>query len=1702
MFLRSKKVISILLVFVILFTYTGQTLEAVATTDGLSLVTNGFFKSEKMKLNSYFIQDEIQSTEKISNVNEKATLVLEIEPNEIGKGFLKTGTILASNLEQKNVNFKFSKITNVSIDEQEETAQYESINEVSEIPQIVENTAVSEESNTISTEMTTEQTESELPSEDAKEIQETYEELTAKDFEIEIIGDHEIKVQNVIYHTTIEVEIEYNKQEQFTTIALFEEINLKLSGTYININLEKMETEVAQNIMVGWSYHQEMELAGEYTQVSPFQLGDYRGTIIQNKITVTRETEEQNCLPIKQTTLEISVPDWNGKAPETVNVQATKLMATKGEDIGNVTFGNDNWNYDTENKKITITVDNQTSLGMGEDEYIILYRYNEYIEEKTVTLPNNFKVTVEEYSGNSNEITVKEWNNTQEIKTQADNLITYNINSTKESLNKAKINANYYMAEANYESEFTTTVNVNILTNDLLEELKINSSKEIYVTKEAVEFDATPDIDYNKIKFNYSEIKNILQNGATIEIQTLSGEVIQTLDNDNVTSQEHCEVQLQGQEKGILVVFKNIAMNGNIGIEFTKAIGKSNYEQSAFQSFDTIKSYVSAELKYQNKEDKYLMNEIATTKKLQDSQTSAEIQLTNQNLNTIAQNNGVEVKIILNNNKSDSDFFKNPSFELVFPKYITDVVLEKSNLLYNTGLEISNIETYKENNLIKMKIDLVGTQNGFCESNVTNGTNIVLNLKLTLNEYTPKKQDQIKLYYCNEAVTKYESETAWTIHKAIPNGILKETNGFDVATINYQAPSGVITSNAILNYDGKASQIKSINQGTKTVQIERNRDSQIATMELVTMNNSKNNCSDMVLLGRIPFQGNTSVISGEDLGTTENVKLLGGIQENIQNPNMTTIYYSTNEAATKDLNNSNNGWTKNVSNWSEVKSYMIVLKGEVKPGVVLKYTYDFEIPEELQYEKAIYGSFGGYYNRKQEKMISYESTEASKVGLITETKPNINVQVYPYGEQQEVQDGQIVTLVAKVENNSKIDLENATLKVSVPTGTRYVKQEKQETEEETTYRYVEDKDVLYQEFQIKRLVAGEITYFEFEVKVLEGSSQQFKKLEGYTDMNGIIQDYNLKVKPSLISVTATLLEDERNFLENTSIDFGVLITNSNSAPKENYKMSFSVPDYLTIDEVYDYNVDKALNFSVKDRKVIIDVGELNAERTEIVISCTIGEINVKELTMKTIFNVYPSNDEKNGYSSEVVKSTIRRIYAQLSQEISASTLHYTDDFTYRAILQNQSDIDTSFQLKMNLPSNLFVKNMSVIINGKEEKIDAYYYNDYEIKRGLPANGKVEIIATGRVTNKDTIIGSRKFSQTLSAQLGNGVEIKSEALPIRILTSDDFAQNTENSETTEKNKDNPYSISGNIGMDEETKKEQTPQVQVQLLKEATTVKTTTTDTEGNYTFDNLQAGDYTVVCNYDKERYTAEDTENTSIIETQEGTSVTDKITIENESRDNINMTLKEKGKFDFAIKQYITGAIVNIRGQETEYSYDKLELAKIEINPADLKDAVVKLNYKIIVTNVGNQEGQVSSIVDYLPNGITFDQSENPDWTIGTIEGNIYYDGLKGVPILPGESQEILLTLNKKMTEDNTGVVSNKVQIAYAESESRLTEAIEGNFASQETIITPTQGIGTGLKITVTTISIAGMAGLFGYMVQTGKWEEIRKKKWIKKVYK
>lgn len=1782
-FSKSKKLISMLMIFVIVFSYMGQTLEAIATTDGIAAVTNGFLKNGEMKFNSYF--GEEGNTQNISDVNEKAMITFEIAPNDIGKGFLKEGSITADS----DSNFKFSEIKNIIVDEMEEKAesietnsgveendslseknvtensiisnntvenaisedetfQENIVNETENIEhvmidEVIENTVRDEVTSRSSEPRTAEADENGLINEEEviqNKMEESYEELTAKDFEIEIINDNDIKVQNVIYNTKVEVEIEYNKKDILNISDLFREINLQLRGTYINLNLERIEIEENQDIIVGWKYNKEFELSAEYTQVSPFRLGEHTGTIVESKINIKRESEEKNYLPIKQTTLEINVPDYNGNLPETVTVQATKLMATKGEELGEVVFNQDNWHYDKENKKIWITVTNEkdgTAVNsIGEDEYIILYRYQDYMEQN-VNIEQNVKATIEEYSSNE-PVTTKEIHNTQEIQTKENDLINYNLGTTTEKLNKAKINANYNSQEAIYETEFVTTVNINILTSDLLEEFKINASKELYLDSNATEFDATEDIYYNKVTFNYAEIKNLLQNGASVEIQSLEGNLLYTLTNDSIQSEDDCEIRLASQEKGLYVVFKNVSVNGNVSVEFTKAIKKSNYDKATFNGFKQINSFVSAELKYKNFDEIYQMAEISTTKELEDSKTIAELNLTNNNLATVAKNDNVELRIVLNNDKQDTDLYINPSFELVFPKYVKNVTVENINLMYGNGLRIEDFQTYTENENIKMRIQLSGIQTTFCESLITNGTNILLNLDIELEEYTPKKQDQIKLYYCNEGVSNYESQTKWSISKAVPSGILKDTNGFDAAIINYKAPNGFVTANTIINYDGKSSKITSISQGERTAQMSINQNAQIATMELVAMNNTENQCTDGVFIGRIPFKNNKSVITGKSLGTTTNVKLLNGLQESIQNPNMTTIYYSNNENATRDLNNAENGWNTNVTNWQEIKSYMIVVKGEIAPGTILKYTYDFEIPGELYYDESVFGSFGGYYNNHYEHVVSYESTEADKVGVITESKPNIkdidnqsglNMAVYPYGENENLYYGQIVTLVTKVVNNTEEDILNSTLHVTVPTGTVF-------TEQNEAGSYLDNAGLTMKEFAVENLKVGETRDFKFEVRVLE--SQQDKTiLAGYANLNDVTQNYQLRARKGKLSVNANVVSENAMYYEGSELRYLINIHKETEDILNDLQMSFDLPDFIQVNEVKLYDDEgvykdvtyKDLKYNVEGETTTVEIGNIERDR-KIEVVCKVSGLNVGNSNIDAVFDVYESAQKNKKYTSNPVRIKTEKANVQVSQSISANEFNYHDEFEYRILIQNQSNMNGYISIDNELPNNIYLRQTKMIINGEEKEIESF--NTFSKYEELSSNGTIEIVATGEIMDWGNLNEDLNLSNIVKVTLPTGEELQSNEINVIVHKTpeeeeeiEELEESTEqaveeidyeDSEEEVEEEVETYSISGNVYVDADANGVKTEedrnvksQVQVQLLKGSTMIRATTTDSEGNYAFSNLKNGDYSVVYHYDKENYTptkytqGETHETSKAIETEEGISVTDNINITNNSIENINTGLLEKDKFDFAIKQYIESAIVNVKGEETTYDYDDLELAKIEINPSDLKNATVKLKYKIVVTNVGNVEGQVTSIVDYLPNGLIFDQAENEGWTIGVIKENVYYDGLKGIHIAPGESKEISLILNKKMTEENTGIVSNKVQIAYTESDTRLTESIEGNFATQETIITVTQGAKTGLKIVVTTVSFAGVIALFGYMIKTGKLEKkFNGRKLIKRIYK
>ena len=86
------------------------------------------------------------------------------------------------------------------------------------------------------------------------------------------------------------------------------------------------------------------------------------------------------------------------------------------------------------------------------------------------------------------------------------------------------------------------------------------------------------------------------------------------------------------------------------------------------------------------------------------------------------------------------------------------------------------------------------------------------------------------------------------------------------------------------------------------------------------------------------------------------------------------------------------------------------------------------------------------------------------------------------------------------------------------------------------------------------------------------------------------------------------------------------------------------------------------------------------------------------------------------------------------------------------------------------------------------------------------------------------------------------------------------------------------------------------------------------------------------------------------------------------------------------------------------------------------------MEYKIKVTNEGNVAGYAKNIVDYMPKGMQFISELNPSWYIAQ-NGNIYSNELANTAINPGETKEIKLILLKNMTEENTGINVNTVEI-------------------------------------------------------------------------
>ena len=269
---------------------------------------------------------------------------------------------------------------------------------------------------------------------------------------------------------------------------------------------------------------------------------------------------------------------------------------------------------------------------------------------------------------------------------------------------------------------------------------------------------------------------------------------------------------------------------------------------------------------------------------------------------------------------------------------------------------------------------------------------------------------------------------------------------------------------------------------------------------------------------------------------------------------------------------------------------------------------------------------------------------------------------------------------------------------------------------------------------------------------------------------------------------------------------------------------------------------------------------------------------------------------------------------------------------------------------------------------------------------------------------------------------------------------------------------------------------------------------TTDADGNYLFNYLNSGSYTVVFLYESSLYSAtvyqkegvDESINSDAVDktvvydgVQRVAGVTETIKVSSENIYNIDLGLIDNAKFDLKLDKTVRVITTNNSKEVKEHVYNN-KLAKIDFEAKYINKSSMVIEYSLTVTNEGGVAGYAKKIADYIPAEFKFNSELNKDWYEGA-NGTVYNSSLANTIINPGESKTITLTLTKNMNSEDFGVFSNNAEIYEASNNYGLLDidSTPGNNASNEddySIANVVVGVKTGqtvIYVLLTTVVLA-----------------------------
>ncbi len=1510
---------------------------------------------------------------------------------------------------------------------------------------------------------------------------------------IQSIDNNKIKVKQINSGTEVKIYIPIElKDDSQVDITKFQ------SGTQIDLLTTYVDSEGNEEIItksekpvLGIPNEFNLIVDSNVEKCIPYVKDGTNQALVQLKVEASAETK--SILPIKDTQLEVVLPQAEGATISDVNVSSISTSYTNGLSGTDSIFTVENWNY--QDGKVTISVDNvekdgKYSMGSGKDEYIISYTYSNYqdlsneVLHSTVTGKSNvFVSTGTAEISNSRE---KDYN----LSEANSNIVTYQVTRKTQEMSKGYLYANANSDQAEYELEFENALNINISRTDLINSVEVREADEYFVDVDGNRYaTATSDGNnsyYKSVKLNKDNLNSIIGENGNFEILLEDGTSLIQLTKDTEDDGDGYITVTFGENRINKIIFKvnNPEKEGILNVGWVKAVDKTTYEKIDLSLFRSLNNdYVgTAQLTEGITSD---IGETSVSTELLDTTTNATVSLSRNELSTLVRNDDVQVSISFNNASPMSDMYKNPVFELTFPKEIQNVEITDINLLYSDNqLDTTNIETLRNsNNQVVIRITLQGAQSRYLLGDQEKGTQIILNTNVTVDMYSSSKDTALVMNYYNEDATNYAISSDWNMMSAPSANMINPRQGTYDTSVKIVAPEGFVNAQMITGYKGDESVI-SVDQGRKEALIDTFTDAKIAQMKMIVINNTDEDMEDVHILGRTIFTGNKSIIDDEDLGTNQDAPMTSKIDAGDA-----TVYYSENGEATDKLDDPANGWTTDPVSIRGVKSYLIVVNQPVKIGDMLTFDYDFEIPANLTNNLDLVGTFGSYYTGTKTVGVG----EPDKVVLTTGDAPVLKVETISNIDETSAVEGQRIKYTVKISNEGRSVAEDVVVNSIIPAGTTYVENGELRP------------DVSELKIEVDEIGAGESKDVSYEVEVNKSVADRT-----YIETNSNVSAKGLEkpiyttqepkpIQQALAEVKLSADKADRTILGGVNLVYTTTVVNTNFNKMTNCSVIQKVPENVEVIDSYveefeeDGITEKRGNDGIYDpinRTVTWNVDNIRAFKCfklEIRTNDIINETEKALVSSTTLI----SNDLDREYTSNELIYNLVAPKLDISSYTSNDNKYIKEGDSIKYILKienNGKGEARNIDVQNAIPSELRVTE--VTCNKPGYTYSGLAGENVDLKLTLLAGETAEIVVNctaenlsnsipEKVTANNWIVSGDNLQTTQTKEVQNiirqnpevsnntyeelAIENKTEQLP-----KDTIKLNEKVNERSEDNNSslNNYTIFG-VAFEDSNKNGQRDDDESRLsnitvkLCDAETqevVQQTTTNAAGEYFLENLAKGEYYIKFEYDSTKYQVTEYQKQGVTADRNSDAiisnykaVTDKIVISDNSISDIDIGLISAGIFDLSLDVNVNRIMVQDDKETNTYTMENSKLAKVDINPKNANTSKVFVEYTVTVANKGETVGYAKRIVDYLPKEFELDSTLNPNWYVGA-DGNAYTQQLENDLINPGETRTITLVLTKQMTEDAGGIVNNTFEIAQSYNEYAIADidSVEGNQAEGE----------------------------------------------------